>query len=133
MKRRSRIRFLLLVGALGLVGLLACGGPSSTVEKQGEFDKAVERFVAGDYRGTISRMEKDMPHWEMHPSGDELLVALSGEFEVLLQDGRSDRSVPLAAGKAFLVPYGMWHRLKVKTAGEVVFVTPGKGTQHRPL
>jgi mannose-6-phosphate isomerase-like protein (cupin superfamily) len=80
-----------------------------------------------------SRLEKDMPHWEMHPSGDELLVALSGEFEVLLQDGRSERSAPLAAGQAFLVPYGMWHRLKVKTAGEVVFVTPGKGTQHRPL
>lgn len=58
MKRRPRIHLLLLVGALGLVGLLACGGPSSTVEKQGEFDKAVERFVAGDYRGTISRMEK---------------------------------------------------------------------------
>jgi len=58
MKRPPRILALLLIGAFGLVGLLACGGPSSTVEKQGDFDKAVERFVAGDYRGTISRMEK---------------------------------------------------------------------------
>ena len=58
MKRPPRILVLLRIGAFGLVGLLACGGPSSTVEKQGDFDKAVERFVEGDYRGTISRMEK---------------------------------------------------------------------------
>jgi hypothetical protein len=58
MKRPPRIYLLLWIGAFGLVGLLACGGPSTTVEKQGDFDKAVERFVAGDYRGTISRMEK---------------------------------------------------------------------------
>src|SRR6187200_1500497 len=53
MKRPPRILVLLRIGAFGLVGLLACGGPSSTVEKQGDFDKAVERFVEGDYRGTI--------------------------------------------------------------------------------
>lgn len=79
------------------------------------------------------RMEKDMAHWEMHPSGDELLVALSGAFEVLLQDGRTDQVVPLAAGQAFLVPFGVWHRVRVTSPGEILFVTPGKGTQQRPL
>ncbi len=58
MKRSPRIHHLLLVGALGLAGVLACGGPSAMVGKQGEFDRAVERFVAGDYRGSIARMEK---------------------------------------------------------------------------
>ena len=79
------------------------------------------------------KLEKDMPHWEMHPSGDELLVALGGEFELVLQDGRSDHVIPLKGGQAYLVPFGVWHRLRVKTAGEVLFVTPGKGSQQRPL
>jgi quercetin dioxygenase-like cupin family protein len=74
-----------------------------------------------------------MPHWEMHPAGDELLVCLAGEFELVLQDGRSDQTVALAAGQAFLVPFGVWHRLRVKSAGEILFVTPGKGTQQRTV
>jgi mannose-6-phosphate isomerase-like protein (cupin superfamily) len=88
---------------------------------------AAGRIVVG------SRYEKDMPHWEMHPSGDELLVALSGEFEVLLQEGPSDRVARLAPGQVLLVPFGIWHRVRVKTPGEILFVTPGKGTQHRSL
>ena len=48
----------LLAVALGLASLVACGGPSKGVTKQGDFDQAVEKFVAHDYRGTISRMEK---------------------------------------------------------------------------
>jgi quercetin dioxygenase-like cupin family protein len=74
-----------------------------------------------------------MPYWELHPSGDELLVALSGEFEVLLQDGSNDTSATLSAGQVFLVPFGVWHRVRVKTPGEILFITPGKGTQHRPV
>src|SRR5262249_28459659 len=79
------------------------------------------------------KLEKDMPHWEMHPAGDELLVALGGEFEILLQDARGDAVVELKSGSAFLVPFGVWHRVRVKTPGEMLFVTPGKGTQQRAL
>ena len=79
------------------------------------------------------KLEKDVPHWEMHPTGDELLVALGGEFERLRQDGRAAHVVELKSGQACLVPFGVWHRLRVKTAGEILFVTPGKGSQQRPL
>jgi hypothetical protein len=58
MTRRTRMLPVLLAVALGLAGLLACGGPSKSVNQQGPFDQAVAKFVAGDYRGTISRMEK---------------------------------------------------------------------------
>src|SRR5258705_9584638 len=57
MTRRNRMLQVLLAGALMLAGIMACGGPASQ-PKAGEFDQAVERFVAGDYRGTIERMEK---------------------------------------------------------------------------
>jgi mannose-6-phosphate isomerase-like protein (cupin superfamily) len=81
-----------------------------------------------------TRFDKDMPHWEMHQAGDELLVVVSGAIELVLQgDGRSDRVVELGAGQAFLVPFGIWHRVRVKTPSEILFVTPGKGNQHRPI
>jgi len=77
--------------------------------------------------------EKDSPHWELHPAGDELLVALGGEHELILQDGRNDVRIELQAGRAFLVPFGVWHRLRVKSPGAILFVTPGKGTQQRAV
>ena len=86
---------------------------------------------AGRLVGT-GRLEQDPPHWEMHPAGDELLVLLSGRVELVLQDGRGERVIELRAGQAFVVPFGVWHRLRVKTPGEILFVTPGKGSQHRP-
>jgi len=47
--------------------------------------------------------------------------------------GDPDESFALKAGEAFVVPRGRWHRLNVIEAGEVVFMTPGEGTEHKPL
>jgi hypothetical protein len=76
---------------------------------------------------------RDIDHWEMHPAGDELLVRLSGEFEIILEQegverrGRLDGAMPCC-----LVPRGTWHTIKVREAGALLFVTPGAGTEHRP-
>jgi len=69
----------------------------------------------------------------MRTSREKLCAWCSGKLDLVLQEGRSDRVVELDAGQAFLVPFGTWHRFLVKTPGELLFVTPGKGTQHRPL
>jgi hypothetical protein len=45
-------------GAFCLAGLVLACAPSSEVKEHGDFDQAVGRFVTGDYRGTIERMEK---------------------------------------------------------------------------
>lgn len=81
-------------------------------------------------------LNEDMSHWEMHPAGDEILLALSGRLAVVLQGalpGLPDESFALKAGEAFVVPRGRWHRLNVIEPGEVVFITLGEGTKHRPL
>ena len=77
-------------------------------------------------------LTEDMGHWEMHPAGDEILLALSGRMAVVLQ-GDPDESFALKAGEAFVVPRGRWHRLNVIEPGEVVFMTPGEGTEHKQL
>jgi len=80
----------------------------------------------------IYRMERDTPTWEMHPAGDELLVLLSGEIDVVFEGGDGNHIVELRAGTSCLVPRGTWHKQVVRTPGQELVVTYGKGTRHRP-
>lgn len=79
---------------------------------------------------TSHRMASDFPHWEMHPEGEELIIAASGAFTLIVEGGET---TPLATGQIAIVPRGAWHRLTVQEPGQTVFVTPGKGTQHKPI
>ncbi len=80
-----------------------------------------------------TRQRKDWDHWERHPAGDEILVLLSGELELVLRTARGERHTQLKAGQAFVVPKGLWHRGIVHKPGELMFITPGAGTEHRPV
>jgi mannose-6-phosphate isomerase-like protein (cupin superfamily) len=78
-------------------------------------------------------MTEDMTHWEIHPAGDEVLIALSGRMTVVIETPAGEREIALDAGQACVVPRDHWHRLKVRDPGEVIFLTPGQGTEHKPL
>ncbi len=82
----------------------------------------------------VAPMRADMAHWEMHPEGEELLLARSGAFEIVMESGEGEHRVRLDRdAPAFVMPRGTWHRFVVLEPGEVLFVTYGRGTQHRPL
>jgi len=71
-------------------------------------------------------------YWERHPRGEEVLCLLEGQVEITLSCGSgSERTVPLHAGQAFIVPRGYWHRLHVRQAGRLMFITPSQGSEHR--
>lgn len=114
---------------------LATDGTGVAVENTPDFWPAL---MSGQrrYDGRLviaSRLTEDMTHWEMHPVGEELLILLSGAVDCVLEKGGEERVVSLEAGQACLVPRGAWHRLRVREPGELVFVTYGEGTEHRPL
>lgn len=75
----------------------------------------------------------DMQSWEMHPEGDEILYMLSGAVDIVMEEQGATRTIELRAGTACLVPRGAWHRQIVRTPGELLALTYGRGTQHRPL
>jgi mannose-6-phosphate isomerase-like protein (cupin superfamily) len=77
----------------------------------------------------MARGEGD--HSEMHPAGDELLILLSGAADVILEERGGERAISLAAGEACVVPRGTWHHFHARRAGELLFVTPGRGTRAR--
>jgi mannose-6-phosphate isomerase-like protein (cupin superfamily) len=81
----------------------------------------------------------DAPHrGELHPDGDELLYLISGSVDVILDDGDlenvgTETTTTLEPGQAFVVPKGVWHRVHVREPSHFVHITPGPGSDHRPL
>lgn len=72
--------------------------------------------------------------WERHPAGEELVLLLSGVATVLLEESGKERIVELRTpGDYVLVPRGVWHTAKTTVPTSMLFLTPGEGTEHRPV
>ena len=72
--------------------------------------------------------------WERHPAGDELVMLLSGQATLLLEEAAGERSVELRnAGDFLLVPANVWHTARTSVATTMLFLTPGAGTEHRAV
>jgi oxalate decarboxylase/phosphoglucose isomerase-like protein (cupin superfamily) len=70
----------------------------------------------------------------MHPAGDEFVCLLSGQVEFILEQDSGETKVQMSIpGEFVIVPQGIWHTAKVQTPSSMLFVTPGEGTQNRPL
>lgn len=73
--------------------------------------------------------------WEMHPAGEEIVLLLSGRACLRLQRGDEPVQEVLleTAGDYVLVPAGAWHTATTSVPTTMLFVTPGEGTEHRPV
>ncbi len=88
--------------------------------------------------GNFSRLvsyghyEADWPSWEMHPNGEEFVMLLEGDVEVLLKHAGAVRSERLSQSGAYvLIPRGTWHTAKIHRASRMFFITAGEGTEHQ--
>ena len=72
--------------------------------------------------------------WERHPTGEELVMLLSGSVTVTLEEANGARSVQLTSPGSFvLIPPNIWHTAAADVESSLVFLTPGAGTEHRPV
>jgi mannose-6-phosphate isomerase-like protein (cupin superfamily) len=69
---------------------------------------------------------------EMHPEADEVLILVSGAIDVVVEEGGGERTIPLEAGQAAIVPRGAWHRLAMRRPGRLVFINNRRGIASRP-
>jgi mannose-6-phosphate isomerase-like protein (cupin superfamily) len=78
--------------------------------------------------------DQDWDSWEMHPEGEEVVLLLSGSVDFILDQDGAESTVELREPGAFaIVPRGAWHRARAHAPASMLFITPGRGTQHRPL
>jgi mannose-6-phosphate isomerase-like protein (cupin superfamily) len=110
----------------------AASGKASELEVTPDFFRSAqsrEDLQNGRLMGALD-MSEGPSHWEMHPHGDEFLYLLSGSMDVELEDA-GKRRIRLSGMTGCVVPRGIWHRTVVHQPGEMIFITPGKGTRHR--
>jgi quercetin dioxygenase-like cupin family protein len=70
--------------------------------------------------------------WERHPAGEELVVVVSGRMTLVQEVGDEERRIELAAGQAAINPRNVWHTSDIAEPCQVLFITPGLATEHRP-
>jgi len=70
---------------------------------------------------------------ECHPAGDEIVYLVSGSIDLILETESGERTVELRGRAACRVPRGLWHRAGVHAPSEVLHITRGAGTRHRPV
>jgi mannose-6-phosphate isomerase-like protein (cupin superfamily) len=108
------------------------GGAATPVPVGPDFWATIgNRFDEG-YLLTAFRMTDDFPHWEMHPDGDELAIVMTGELELVFDEPGGERRVRVGPHQVGIIPRGVFHYAIVRSPADVVFLTRGKGTQHRP-
>lgn len=76
----------------------------------------------------------DWQNWEMHPEGDELVILLQGDAELVFELPGGITRVRLSAPGEFVrVPRGTWHTAQTRQHCSMVFITAGAGTRQRPV
>lgn len=118
------------------LGLGATATPLPDFEWSAEYLAGLERRFASDGDEgrlvLIDRQRETWSSWERHPAGEEVVVVLSGRVDLLQEVGGVTRRVELHPGEAVVNPAGVWHTADVHEPGEALFITPGRGTEHRP-
>ncbi|MFZ5534435.1 MAG: cupin domain-containing protein [Pseudomonadota bacterium] len=72
--------------------------------------------------------------WERHPAGAELVMLLTGAATLVLEEAGRERTVQLShPGSYVLVPQNVWHTARTAVPTTMLFLTPGAGTEHRPV
>jgi mannose-6-phosphate isomerase-like protein (cupin superfamily) len=81
----------------------------------------------------ITAQDATWDTWERHPAGEEVVILLSGRVDVVLDRPEGEQVVALHPGEAMVNPTNVWHTARVHQPGQALFITPGRGTEHRPL
>ena len=78
----------------------------------------------------VSRFSTQVPLWECHPAGDELLHVLEGALEVTTMTDEGPVQTTVPAGSVFVCPRGLWHWPRPLSPVSLLFATPGEGSQN---
>lgn len=120
------------------IHLDACGKaiPQPEFTDDSWFEQYARRTNSDGPSGRLVSMfsfSENWASWEMHPSGDEVVLCLSGSMTLHQEhaDGSTD-VIELAPGDYAINPPGSWHTADCKEPVTALFITSGEGTTHRP-
>lgn len=92
-----------------------------------------ELALPGPYLMSFGASADDWPQWEVHPSGEEVVMLITGAGEFVLRLSAGDQTLSLRQpGDYVVVPRGTWHTFRKSAEGgaQLLFITTGEGTTH---
>lgn len=117
-------------------------GLGATAVKEPEFDGTMEWFQGYGQRhdadgaeGRIVMMNtftESWTMWEMHPEGHEVVLCTAGKITLIQEKDGNETRVTLEPGQYAINEPGTWHTADIEQSATAVFITAGKGTDHRP-
>lgn len=114
---------------------LAASKALPVLDFEQDYERYLKEFCSKDDPGRLVCLYETKSAWgawEAHPSGDELVVVLSGKAEFFQEIDGEQRTTIVEAYQAIINPPGVWHTANVIEPFLALFVTPGPGTTHRP-
>ena len=98
-----------------------------------DLDRDYDGF-AGKRLVACYTFSEDWPTWEIHPAGEELVCLLAGETTLVLEQPDGEQEIHLSEpGSYVIVPTNTWHTARTSTQCTMLFITPGEGTENRPV
>lgn len=98
--------------------------PDAYARLDAEFRDRAGRLLISSYA-----FAADWPTWEVHPAGDEFVILVSGDADlVLARDGDDEIIRMTEPGTFVIVPRNTWHTARIRKTSIMMFVTPGEGT-----
>ena len=88
----------------------------------------------GDFSGHIlvsqHAFSEPWPTWEIHPEGDELVMLIAGDTDMVLahEDGAETVMRVSEPGEYVIIPKASWHTARPHAPTTMLFLTPGQGT-----
>ena len=82
---------------------------------------------------SLYRFEESWTSWEVHPAGDEVVCVVQGRLTLHQEhpDGTRE-TIELGPGDYAINGPGVWHTADCEGPVTALFITAGKGTEHRP-
>ena len=99
------------------------------------YESYAERNAADGAEGrlvTVHTFTEPWDSWEVHPSGEELVLCTEGTITLHQEIDGVVRTATINSGEAIINPPGVWHTADVIERTTVLFITAGMGTVNRP-
>ena len=99
--------------------------PTFFPELDAEYDSFKDHVLVSQFSFT-----ENWPTWEVHPNGDEMVVLMDGETDLVLanEDGSETVMHVSEPGDYVIIPKGSWHTARPSKPTSMLFITPGEGT-----
>lgn len=103
------------------------------------FDNDYERYMAAHCTPadpgrlvSLATSTKNWPVWELHPSGDEVVIVISGKAEFIQDFNGTLKRIVVGPNEAIINPPGVPHTANVIEAFTALYITPCPETSHLP-